>query len=128
VVLYQVTRGLIASLISKVFGAFLITQVQNRQSKLPLSPTEAYSIMFGQACATVTSYFTSATDIFLALTQIDLTVVGMVSTIIFEGVALQKFLKERVEAYTLNASKSKSLAPLKKPFSLPFHENSYLRL
>jgi hypothetical protein len=100
IILYQVTRGLVASMISKVFGAFLLTQVQNRQSKLPLSPTQARYIQFGQSCATVTSYYTSATDIFLALTQIDLTLVGMFSTIVFDSVAIQKFLKERVQAYS----------------------------
>lgn len=96
ILIYQVQRGLVSSMISKIFSAYLITQIQTKNSGASISPRESWLILLGQSSSTVFTYWSSATDVFLALTQIDLTLCGMVSVIVFEAIALRKFLAGKI--------------------------------
>ena len=119
ILIYQVTRSLVSSLISRVFSPFLITEISGKQLKVePLSPTKGFYIQFALACATVNGYWGAASDIFLALTQIDLTLIGMLSTILFDSISLQKFMEERINLYRNPPSKKSDDAAPPQPEAL----------
>lgn len=95
VMMYNIGRTVIGSLVTNVFRPLLLLQ-QSRILTSDISQTDAFTFVFGQAVVTVFGFFSSITDIFLALTQVDVTMVALVVTLLMDGFATHSILSARI--------------------------------
>jgi hypothetical protein len=95
VMMYNIGRTVIGSLVTNVFRPLLLLQ-QSRILTSDISQTDAFIFVFGQAVITVFGFFSSITDIFLALTQVDVTMVALVVTLLMDGFATHNILSTRI--------------------------------
>jgi hypothetical protein len=93
--MYNIGRTVIGSLVSNVFRPLLVLQ-QSRLLTTEISNGDAMTFVVGQAVVTVFGFFSAITDIFLALTQIDVTAVALVVTLIMDGFATHSILSSRI--------------------------------
>lgn len=93
--MYNIGRTVIGSLVSNVFRPLLLLQ-QSRLLTTDLSNGDAMAFVIGQAVVTVFGFFSAITDIFLALTQIDVTAVALLVTLFMDGFATHSILKSRI--------------------------------
>lgn len=85
IVIYQMTRSVIGSLLSNIFKPFMVTEVQ---SKLLNNQTDIKcrnDILFSQFAVTLFTYFSNITDLFLYLAQIDVSLVSLGVTLLSDG-------------------------------------------
>ena len=95
ILMYNIGRTVLGSLISNVFRPLLLLQ-QSRLLKSELSRRDAFVFVFGQAVVTIFSFFSAVTDIFLFLTQIDISIIALVVTLIMDGCATYSILTPRI--------------------------------
>lgn len=93
--MYNIGRTVIGSLVSNVFRPLLVLQ-QSRLLTSEISNKDAMVFVVGQAVVTVFGFFSAITDIFLALTQIDVTAVAVLVTLIMDGFATHSILSSRI--------------------------------
>jgi hypothetical protein len=85
IVLYQVTRSVIGSLLSNIFKPFIMTEVQSKMLNHNTDIKRRNDILGAQVAVTLFSYFATVTDIFLHLAQIDVSLISLVVTLISDG-------------------------------------------
>jgi|694.fasta_scaffold05145_1 hypothetical protein len=93
--MYNIGRTVLGSLVANVFRPLLVLQ-QSRLLTTEISESDAMKFVFAQAVVTVFAFFSAVTDIFLALTQIDVTAVALVVTLIIDGFATHSILSPRI--------------------------------
>jgi hypothetical protein len=93
-VLYTLGRTVLGSLISNVFRPLLLLQ-QSRLLTTEVTQRDAATFVFGQTVVTVFSFFSGVTDIYLLLTQIDLSIIALVATLLIDGGATWMILEQR---------------------------------
>jgi hypothetical protein len=93
--MYNIGRTVIGSLVSNVFRPLLVLQ-QSRLLTTEISKRDVMAFVLGQSVVTVFGFFSAITDIFLALTQIDVTAVALLVTLIMDGFATHSILSSRV--------------------------------
>lgn len=108
--MYNIGRTVIGSLVSNVFRPLLVLQ-QSRLLTTEISNGDAMAFVLGQAVVTVFAFFSSITDIFLALTQIDVTAVALIVTLIMDGFATHSILSSRIH-HGRRVSGGKQAAPM----------------
>ena len=100
---YNLGRTVLGSLVTNVFRPMLILQ-QSRILTTEVDPNYAALFVFGQTVVTVFGFFSAVTDLYLMLTQVDISVVALVATLLMDGGATWMILAQRFP---------KSLLPLK---------------
>jgi hypothetical protein len=85
IVVYQVTRSVIGSMLSNIFKPFIMTEVQSKMLNVNTDISRRNDILRAQLAVTLFSYFSTITDIFLLLAQIDVSLISLVVTIITDG-------------------------------------------
>jgi hypothetical protein len=93
--MYNIGRTVLGSLVSNVFRPLLMLQ-QSRLLTSEISQKDASVFVFGQGVITVFGYLSAITDIFLALTQVDVTMVAVGVTLLMDGFATHGILSSRI--------------------------------
>lgn len=101
--IYNLGRTVLGSLVSNVFRPMLILQ-QSRILTSEVTPSEASLYVFGQTVVTIFGFFSAITDLYLMLTQVDISVVALVATLLMDGGATYMILSQRF---------AKGIVPLK---------------
>jgi hypothetical protein len=91
---YNLGRTVLGSLVSNVFRPMLMIQ-QSRILTSELQPGDAALYVFGQSVVTVFGFFSAVTDLYLLLTQIDISVVSLLATLLMDGGATWMILAQR---------------------------------
>ena len=104
VLLYQATRAIMGSLINNFFYSYLTVEVQAHGARR--THRDRRAIMGAQAAANVFSYFASLTDVFIAMAQIDLSVLMLVTTMAADAVSTSYFVHADNDAIKLREPKS----------------------
>jgi hypothetical protein len=103
IVIYQVTRSVIGSLLSNIFKPFIMTEVQSKMLNSNTDIARRNDILWAQFAVTLFSYFSTITDIFLHIAQIDVSLISLVVTLIADGGATFMLLEYGViQQQTLN--------------------------
>ena len=82
---YQTTRSILGSLLGNVFRPFLVVQVQGARGGSEHA-SRRMRVMLAQAACTIFSFFAGVMDMFLYLSQVDLSLVALVSTLAADSV------------------------------------------
>ena len=85
IVSYQVTRAILGSLLSNLFKPYLVSTVQNRILNKTIDSNLSLKIVLAQASVTVFGYTSTLTDLFLFLSQIDLSIISLFITLIVDA-------------------------------------------
>jgi hypothetical protein len=110
--MYNIGRTVLGSLVSNVFRPLLMLQ-QSRLLTSEISKGDAALFVFGQGIVTIFGFFSAITDIFLALTQVDVTMVAVGVTLLMDGFATHGILSSRIRCKKDVGSRDDSRGALK---------------
>lgn len=102
VVNYQVTRNIIGSLLQNIFRPFMLAEVQSKMNNKTIDRSQTVWILLAQSSVTIFGFVSSITDLFLFLSQIDLSIVSLVITLISDAASTNAVLQAgaQSESYT----------------------------
>jgi hypothetical protein len=92
VVCYQVGRSILGSLISNVFKPFLLSEVQNQLLNTRIDSTKTAEIIMAQGFVTMFGYVSALTDLFLFLSQLDMSLITVAITLISDSASTYSIL------------------------------------
>jgi hypothetical protein len=93
VVQYQITRSVMGSLLANVFRPFMLAEVQSKMHNGGIDRRETIPILFAQASVTIFGFVATITDLFLYLSQVDISVISLVITLISDATATRAVLE-----------------------------------
>lgn len=85
ILLYQVTRSFLHSLINDVFKPYMVVRVQGEHNVVRRRWNEVAMIIAAQSSVTVFGLFSEITDIYLFLKQIDFSLLTVLTLIVADG-------------------------------------------
>lgn len=85
ILLYVVTRSLLGSLLSNVFKPFISGQVQNSILRKTVESSKTIHIMLAQAAVTLFAFASALGDLFLFLSQVDVSIVSLLITLLSDA-------------------------------------------
>lgn len=106
VVVYQIVRAFLGSLITNIFRSYLVVEVQVSKKE---PKDETAQIIFAQLAFDFFVFYVSITDSWLMLSQMDMTILTMGVTMLADGQSTYYFMQER---RSLNLHETEKPAPL----------------
>lgn len=97
IIMYQITRSMFGSLVNNVFKPFLLVEVQNKLLNKHLfddnddkvlkkeNSRRRNEILFAQVAVSLYAYWSQLTDLFLFLSQVDISSIALAITLICDG-------------------------------------------
>jgi hypothetical protein len=86
IVLYQITRCVLGSLIANVFRPFLVAEVQSKALNKSLDRRKKPKILGAQFSTTVFAFLAMITDMFLYLKQMDMSLISLFTALSVDAI------------------------------------------
>lgn len=93
IVNYQITRSIIGSLLSNVFRPFMTSEVQSKMHNKSIDRSQTIYILLAQASVTIFGFTSTITDLFLYLSQVDISIISLVITLISDAASTSAVLQ-----------------------------------
>ena len=90
---YQISRAILGSLLSNLFKPYLVSTVQNRILNKTINTDLSLKIVLAQASCTIFGYVSTLTDLFLFLSQIDISIISLVITLIVDALSTYSIMQ-----------------------------------
>jgi hypothetical protein len=101
VVDYQITRALLGSLLANVFRPYLLMRVQAVTHSSTLDAAQNTTVVIlSQSAVSAFAFFATVTDMFLYLSQCDISLVALLVTMVSDGLATFAVLHKKGAAAT----------------------------